>query len=145
MKKFLIAISFICILFSCKNSKEKNVSPQNPRNDTTAALVMYVALDKSDSIIVQYGFAERIVKDTFIYVDTDTLTKKKMWTVDTTYMISYPFVVDSSISKRYNVPMVDTAGRKNIVYLSVPHHKRFVRSGWENVDSAAAELRRTKR
>lgn len=138
MKKIIIATSYaVAMLISCNSSSTNNgVKPEVLQHDSIPVLAMYKSAMTGQ---VQYGIVTRVVIDTFAYVDTDSLTKMKKWTKDTTYIVSYPTEVDSLISKRYNVPLLDSSGKKYSINLIINQDKKYVRSGWDRVDSIAVK------
>jgi len=133
MKHFLI-ISAIITAFSfimCNNSSADN-KPAVIKSDTTNALLIYKDLYDGE---VKTGIIPRVVKDSFMFVTTDDVTKKKQWGKDTTYIETAKVPVDSLISRQRKIPIKDSLGRQNYIGYPIVIDKRFVRSGWDHVDS----------
>lgn len=137
-----IGATLLLVPSSCNNSgSTTSKRPAKLHRDTTRAVIVYLAADIND---VKYGPSRRVVADSLMWVTTDTVTQKKIWTNDTAYLITYDIPVDSNIARRYNLPLLDSNGKKYSAPFEILTHKRFVRSGWENLDSAINQLRRLK-
>ena len=146
MKKASIVITILMALIACNNSPSNN-KPDKPQRDTVPVIGVYVsALSANDTAReIKYGQMKRVVADSFMYFDVDTITRKRKWGKDTGYIITYYLPIDSAISKKNkNIPILDSLGKKILYPFDVHTDKKFVRSGWENVDSAASQLKRQK-
>lgn len=124
-------LGIIVVMASCNGNKSDG-RPEVIQRDTTGVLALYRSAVKDE---VRYDIIQRVVTDSLMFVDTDTMTMKKKWTKDTTYLVTYPTPVDTFLAKQYKVPLKDSLGRATIINLIVPTPKRFVRSGWDRVDS----------
>lgn len=118
------------------NSRNDTGQPAVIQRDTSQVLALYKSAIKAE---VLSGIIGRVVVDTFTYIDTDSVTKIKRWVKDTTYLIAYPTKVDSAISRQYKVPIYDSTGKQNVLNLIATTHKKFVRSGWERIDSVVVK------
>jgi hypothetical protein len=131
---FLCAIALTLSFLMCNTTTDAG-RPAVLRSDTTKN-VMCVYKDIYDGK-AKSGFTDRIIKDSFMYVYADTfLNNKRRWMVDTSYLEKIPVPVDSARSIQYKMPIRDSLGRQNFIIYDVVVHKRFVRSGWNGVDSA---------
>jgi len=140
--KLSILTVIVATFIACNNSSSNN-QPAKLHRDTTNVIALYLAADSTHE--VRQGPMKRVIADSFMYFDVDTITKKKIWIKDTGYLINYYLPIDSAISKKNNnVPIFDSVGKRILYPFVVYTDKRFVRSGWENVDSAVSELKRLK-
>ena len=146
MKKLLLFLSIILSVsfgtagLSCNEKKEKTDPLINySHSDTGTALGVF--LDGFDHI-PKYGEMRRVSKNIFGYKDVDSTTKKKMWYKDTLYLIIHLRPVDSVLSAKYKIPILDSTGKQNTIPLSYEYSKEMVKSGWENLDSSIAQLKR---
>lgn len=134
MKKIIIISVIAFLLPACQSCKSSgNNPPQKITRDTTTILAVYKSAQDGEP---KADFIKRVVLDTFTYFDTDKTTKKKMWGKDTFYIITYTLAIDSALSKTYNKPIKDSAGRQNYMFTTVLTDKKYVRSGWNKIDSA---------
>lgn len=125
----LILTSF---LIMCSNQPGKT-KPGLTKSDTTKVLCFYKDLYDGQ---VKTGIVTRLVKDSLMYIYADTLSnKEKKWSIDTSYIETVAVPVDSTRSKQLKIPIKDSTGKQNYIYYDVPAHKRFIRSGWDRVDT----------
>lgn len=137
----LASVMIIFLAVRCKNNSG-NVTLGNNKSDTTLCVGIYKNLLDST---VRFGEMRRITNMVTAYMDVDSTTKKKQTVHDTSFLIIIPTPVrDSEMVKQYGIPMFDSLHRRNTVPLFYIYNKKFVRNGWENADSAIAELQRTK-
>lgn len=138
---FLLAgICLICFLvFGC-SGKSTNQSSKATHKDSTPVKVL--AVFKSAAT----GQAEAgIIKKVFV---ADTLS----WKMDGNSRQELKYGPDSFYIITYNLPMMDStgkemrdsAGRPRFKQQEIPTDKKWVRSGWENLDSAIKELNELK-
>lgn len=132
MQKTLLVVLITMALYACNNSNSSG-RPKVIHSDTTKnVLAYYFAADIQE---IRFGPIKRIVNDSFMYASVDTNTMQKKWVKDTTYLITYYLGIDSFISKKYKVPITDSAGKKILYPQELLTHKKFVMSGWEGADS----------
>lgn len=142
MKKVLLASLIAMVLFACNNSKSSG-RPEKIQRDTTQVLGLYLSAQDGE---VAYGLMQRVVIDSFTYIDVDTLTKQKKWAKDTSYIITYMLPIDSATSKRNGgIPITDSLGRKILYPYNIPTLKKFVASGWDRADSTIANKLKSQR
>lgn len=135
MKNFLLISALIgaSLLIMCNSSSDRDSGkPAIVKSDTTDALAYYK--DYYDGQI-KVGLLKRVVRDSFTFVNTDSLTLKKTWTKDTFYIQQVYVPVDTASSRTYKLPIKDSTGKQNYIYYNIVTDKRFVRSGWNGVDS----------
>lgn len=134
MKHFLIFAAIVTVItyLSC-NSSSHGIKPYVLRSDTTYPLAVYKNLYNQK---VEQGILKRVVKDGLLYVYADTNeNNKRKWGKDTSYILTISLPIDSARSKELNKPIKDSTGKQNYVYYDIPTAKRFVRSGWNGVDT----------
>lgn len=133
MRNFLILSAIvIAFTFSCNNSSKEG-KPAVLKSDTTLSLAYYKNMYNEQ---VNVGVIKRVVRDSFMYLYVDTsLNNERRWTKDTSYITPADIPVDSLKSKQYKIPIKDSTGKQNYITYWIPTHKRFVRSGWNGVDS----------
>lgn len=125
----IIMIVLTAFLFSClffcygKNESAYVLKPA----DTTRVIKAFISSPRRE---IMFDMVFRVTKDSFDYIDADSLTKKKKFFRDTTY---YVFRVDSTKK--------DSAGHLAKTGLYWPALKGTVYPG-ENLDSAFAILAR---
>lgn len=132
MRNFLILSAIvIAFAFGCNDSSGDS-KPAILRSDTTTVLCFYKDLYTGR---VVYGFTKRIVHDTLMFITIDSTTQVKKWTKDTSYIQTVSVPIDSTRSRILKVPIKDSTGKQNYAAYDVPCQKRFIRSGWDHVDS----------
>lgn len=133
MKKLVFSLIASIIFLSCteKNSGSGN-KPEKISYDTTDVLALYKSAETG---AVNEGIIKRVIFDTLSYFNTDINTKKKMWGKDTIYLITYTLAIDSAYAKLNNVPMRDSLGRQKYINPRIPTDKKYVRTGWDKIDS----------
>jgi len=141
--KYLLA-AFAIVLLGVHCKQDRNVSVQSGRSDTTLVVGIYKnLLDSSQPI--QFGEMRRIVKDDYQWSDKDSTTRVRKWVRDSFYLIILQTpIADSSMVKKWNMPMFDSLGRRNRIPLYYIYDKKWVRDGWGNADSAIAQLKRVQ-
>lgn len=142
MKKIVIATAMLMVLISCNSNKDTGY--KKPTRDTMPSLIVYKSAVDTN---INYGVFPRIVTDSLMYVYADTIkNNERKWDKDTAYYITYYLPIDSVTAASQKLKMYDSTG-KRILYRTNPirTEKMFVRSGWENVDSAVAQLKRLKK
>lgn len=133
MKKVFLAGLVIMILFACNN--EKNTRPEKLQRDTMQVLALYKSAQDG---LIKYDLMQRVIADTYDFVDVDTVTKQKRWVKDSFYLITYMLPIDSATSKKNNnLPITDSVGKKILYPFPIATNKRYVMSGWNSADSNA--------
>lgn len=133
MKQFLFFSAIAITFFMCNNHSGES-RPAAVRSDTTNVVAYYKDFYDGE---VKLGLIRRVVKDSFVYVYTDTSqNNKRKWSRDTLYIQTVYVPVDSASSRIYKIPIRDSVTKMpNYIYYPVVTAKRFVRSGWDHVDS----------
>lgn len=109
----------LVILFSCKSNSGKSFRPSPP--DTSRAFIVY--LPKGVGGEIASAWAWRVRKDTFAFVDLDTLTKKKRWTRNTDY---YVIIVDTLRNRQTGQYVLDSTGNKQVGPVQVYYPPQFI-------------------
>lgn len=132
----LLLIGFSII--GCNNRKSRDIVPRLTKADTTLCVGLY----KADSVNIRFDQMRRVVFDIKKVDPKDSM--RLVWAKDTLYLIVKQTPVDSALSLEYKIPMKDSLGKPTIAPVEYVYNKRYVRDGWGNADSAAAELKRIK-
>lgn len=136
MKQFSIAVAVLICIVACNSSSSTGDRPKVIKADSVQVLALYRSAYKNEIIS---GFLIRVTVDSFMYVNVDSVTRVKKWGIDTSYVASYPTVVDSALAKQYRVPLKDSTGKPTIINLIVTMDKKFVRSGWNRADTSTVK------
>lgn len=137
-------MTLISIIIFTRCHNEGGVK-KTPKLDSEKVIGLYRDAGASpDTPVVRFGPMVRYVQDVFTWVGTDSITQKKKWIRDSAYKITYYITLDSLTAKRNNKVWKDSTGKSNVMEWPIMVDKKWVRSGWENYDSAVHELMRQK-
>lgn len=140
MKKAFIILSTI-LFFSCNNEGTK--PPKEIKTDTTLTLAAYLGYGLRG---VQFGPARRLERDSLAWdLNADTTKAEKKWKKVKWYEVSVDIQVDSSVAKVFNVPLLDSNGKKYFITRILTSDERFVREGITDIDSAIQSLKQYMR
>lgn len=128
---FFIFLS--AVVFSCNNGSSPSV-PKS-KNDTTVVLGLSVAPDLSK---ILEGYFQRVITDsaTIITYPNPNTTVRSIGR-DTAYLVPYSSWVDTTNNKGY-LDSATNRVRGGATWLTA---KKYVRSGWDNADSAINYLK----
>jgi hypothetical protein len=134
---FFLILSVI-MLCSCGNTSSSNDSmkPSKVVYDTSSNILAYYL--PPDQSKVAYGPLVRIVIDSTLWKQVDSVTIKKQPGKDSLYYSLIPSYRDTS----GNLVYLDSAKGRVFVMWYWKIEKQFVKNGWENGDSAIRYLSR---
>lgn len=137
MKKSLIVLSLVCLLAACNNETPDTKSSRTAKRDTTQTTTVHLNYGLQS---ITNGVSYRVEIDTFKWVGKDSLTFKKEWGTDTIYYVPVDILVDSAVAKAFNVPVLDSNGKKYVIQRYVAADPKYVREGVVDFQAAVKEL-----
>lgn len=129
---FFASCILVLALTSCGNSA--NGSQAKIKSDTSIQLGMYLNYGLRN---VLWGPVKEIVThDSVVYANgKDTIRKDVTW-----YYVECIIPVDSSVSKVFRVPLLDSAGRQYNISRVFPSEEKYVRVRVDNFETAMSYL-----
>ena len=125
------------IFYSCKNSGGTEV--KKPKSDTTSTLGVFLGYGLKS---IHWGTATRLSKDSLMWVDSDSTTKKKEWSKYVIYVAEVPITLDSTLAARLRRPLLDSLGKPTVIREPIWIEPKYFRDGVTNLDSAVADLKK---
>ena len=138
MKRTILLMTAATIIFySCKNSGGTEV--KKPKSDTTSTLGVFLGYGLKS---IHWGTATRLSKDSLMWVDSDSTTKKKEWSKYVIYVAEVPITLDSTLAARLRKPLLDSLGKPTVIREPIWIEPKYFRDGVTNLDSAVADLKK---
>ena len=138
MKRTILLMTAATIIFySCKNSGGTEV--KNPKSDTTSTLGVFLGYGLKS---IHWGTASKLSKDSLMWQDQDSTTKKKQWGKYVIYVAEVPIVLDSILAARLGKPRFDSLGKPTVIREHIWIEPKYFRDGVTNLDSSVNELKR---
>lgn len=138
---FLVGVCLICFLvFGCSD-KSTNQSSKAPNRDSSGPVKVLAVFKSAGTGQAEAGIIKKVfVTDTLSWKMDGSLRQELKYGPDSFYIITYNLPMMDSTGKE----MRDSAGRPRFRQQEIPTDKKWVRSGWENLDSAIKELNELK-
>ena len=136
-KQIAIAAVIVLLISSCKNEGGKVVKV--PKSDTTSTLGVFLGYGLKS---IHWGTATRLTKDSLMWVDSDSTTKKKEWGKYVIYVAEVPITLDSTLAARLRRPLLDSLGKPTVIREPIWIEPKYFRDGVTNLDSSVNELKR---
>jgi hypothetical protein len=137
MRQTFVSLIMLIFLISVKCQNKAIVAPQKLGNDTTRTLAVHMNYGLRS---VRWGVVNRIVADSLVWRGVDSITMKKEVSKITYYEIVVDVVVDSALSRQFNVPLLDGLGKPNVINLKMNAEAKYVVEPVTDLDSAIKHL-----
>jgi hypothetical protein len=138
---YVAMVLIVIIIFTRCNGDDGELGKKPPilKMDTTSILGL---LRFPSDTVVTFDVIRKVKFDAYKFVGKDSL--EVSWYKDSFYIGKRNSVIDSATAAINKVPRFDSVGKPIKYWVDYNIPKELVRSGWENVDSAVAELKRVK-
>lgn len=142
MKNFLFIIAVVLItariVISCGNSAPLGKDLKIGKRDSVRTMGAFMGYQFKTK---HWGDMIRVTYDTVAYVaKPDSSNLKKELTRVMWYSVTVPVLVDSAFAVQFKVPLLDSAGKPNVVRFQMDLMPKYVRDTVTDLDSALRYL-----